>query len=143
MAVFGDGDPGIPGAIADVFPDAKHKLCLWHLGNNFAVNIGPALGGVKSPEYKEAVNMWWRIAKETDERKRDTFDDDFDSLVDFVQSAPATTEAQEEKLTSRGLARGPARQGAEVGRQVYVGCPHIWRAIDSALPRLIDSSKLP
>jgi len=76
MAVFGDGDPGIPGAIADVFPDAKHKLCLWHLGNNFAVNIGPALGGVKSPArlvgaVSRLVGKTERTGGKTETRRQD------------------------------------------------------------------------
>ena len=39
-AVLTDGDHAIVAAVLHVWPDAHHRLCLWHIFQNAAKNIG-------------------------------------------------------------------------------------------------------
>jgi hypothetical protein len=81
-----DGDPAIAAAVRAVFPSStKHQLCLFHLSLNFKDHIKKCFPS--QSDYVPVLDAFWRIAKETDERKRETFDDDFDQLVAWVASS--------------------------------------------------------
>ena len=81
-----DGDHAIAVAARKVFT-CWHQLCIYHFALTFAVNIAPALGGVRSDTYKTAASKFWAVAKQTDEHTRDDWDSEWDQLTSFVSSA--------------------------------------------------------
>ncbi|KAK9911237.1 hypothetical protein M0R45_035158 [Rubus argutus] len=39
VSVLTDGDESMHRAIVDVFPNARHRICSWHIGRNFGSNL--------------------------------------------------------------------------------------------------------
>lgn len=44
QVVYSDADPAMIAAMEQVFPDAAHHLCQWHLNQNILKNLAGALG---------------------------------------------------------------------------------------------------
>jgi hypothetical protein len=42
--IFTDADPAVQASIINVFPDARHLWCNWHLSNNIVKNTSAKLG---------------------------------------------------------------------------------------------------
>jgi hypothetical protein len=98
--IITDGDPAIAAAIGAAFPDTTvHILCVYHLSLNFATHIKPVFGS--DPDgYKAILNAFWRLAKETDERTRESFDADFEKLLSSVwsKSGEGLSDAAQNKI---------------------------------------------
>ena len=98
-----DGDPAISRAVKSLsgdfawFSTARHLLCVFHLFKNFYEHIHPLFHGEKE-EWKVATSLFWSLAKESDSRLQDSFDDDFDELKEHVAEhghGPSKEEAME------------------------------------------------
>lgn len=64
---------------------AQHRLCVYHLSQNFFTHIKPVFGA-DICGWRAAMNMFWSIAKNTDSRCRETFSTTWAVLLDYVQS---------------------------------------------------------
>lgn len=73
-------------AILEQFPAPAtvHLLCVWHISKNFFSNIKSLL---KSTDFTVAIRMFWKLAKKTDSRSHDSFDAEFRSLVEYVETS--------------------------------------------------------
>ena len=81
-ASSGDATPG-PWA------NASHRLCVFHLSQNFFTHIKPVFGA-DFDGWKAAMSLFWKIAKETDSRSRARFDDDWFKLTSLVHECAET-----------------------------------------------------
>ncbi|XP_057540726.1 protein FAR1-RELATED SEQUENCE 2-like [Amaranthus tricolor] len=45
-----DRDEGLSAAIRDVFPDVRHLLCIWHIGNDVENMVDKLCGGKKNQQ---------------------------------------------------------------------------------------------
>ena len=98
-----DGDPAISRAVKSLsgdlawFSTARHLLCVFHLFKNFYEHIHPLFHGNKE-EWKVATSLFWNLAKESDNRMQDSFDDDSAELKEHVKEhghGPSKEEAIE------------------------------------------------
>ena len=62
-----------------------HLLCVFHLSKNFHKHLRPLFGADKE-EWKRCLNLFWRIAKDTDHRRQGDFDADFKEIEDMIQA---------------------------------------------------------
>ena len=75
-----------------------HLLCVFHLSKNFHKHLRPLFGADKE-EWKRCLNLFWRIAKDTDHRRQDDFDADFKEIEDMIQArAGASAQPQVEDV---------------------------------------------
>lgn len=81
--IITDGDICIIGACESTLPDTIRLTCVWHLSLNFTTHIRPVLC-FNWDTWCAVLNAWWRLAKQTDESARATFDADFQKIVDVV-----------------------------------------------------------
>jgi len=81
--ILTDGDVAIALAIATVFPSSQQVLCVFHLSLNFNTHIHPLFAN-DAEAWHQQLGRFWHLAKETDERSQDTFDEEFDVLVAAV-----------------------------------------------------------
>ena len=79
-SVVDDSPVPLPGPWAR----ASHRLCVFHLSQNFFSHIKP-LFGADLEGWKEAMHLFWKIAKETDSRSRDKFGHDWAKLTSLVE----------------------------------------------------------
>ncbi|XP_057544016.1 uncharacterized protein LOC130823414 [Amaranthus tricolor] len=115
-----DRDEGLSAAIRDVFPDVRHLLCIWHIGNDVENMVDKLCGGkknqqgqvfrksrwnplVESSTIEEYEDKWQVIVRdETDEEVRYPNANDkeyFQSLVDEVlKSDPAVVRRMSQLL---------------------------------------------
>jgi hypothetical protein len=97
-----DGDLAIAAAIAAVFSSSlKHVLCVYHLSLNFKTHMYPLFAGDQGA-WRSVLSMFWKVAKQTDERSRPTFDFDFDEIVALV--TPLDFEVDTEKAKKKAAA---------------------------------------
>lgn len=109
-AIFTDGDDKIAEAIlhlqlpayawngeSPVWADTKHCLCVFHLSENFFRHIKP-LFAADTENWKKAIDMFWRIAKESDAASRDSFDSDWQQLVDHIAANVQDSTAKDNQL---------------------------------------------
>jgi hypothetical protein len=86
-----DGDPKMARAVAKVFPArTQHMLCIYHLSLNFHEHIKPLFPDKE--QFNRAVDLFWRIAKETDERSKTRFEDDWSELTTLASSSTIDNE---------------------------------------------------
>ena len=75
-----------------------HLLCVFHLSKNFHKHLRPLFGADKE-EWKRCLNLFWRIAKDTDHRRQGDFDADFKEIEDMIQArAGASDQPQVEDV---------------------------------------------
>ena len=102
---FSDGDDKIAEAFKSMHADgvdassgdatpgpwakASHRLCVFHLSQNFFTHIKPVFGA-DFEGWKEAMSLFWHIAKETDSRSRSHFDADWFKLTSLVEECAET-----------------------------------------------------
>lgn len=53
--------------------------------------------GMKGEDYKQALNMWWKVAKGTDLSQRDTFENRWTDLCNFIESKHDMKKSYEDK----------------------------------------------
>ena len=94
VTFFTDGDRAMAPAIAQIWPDTIHLLCTFHLFKNFSHHMK---SGMKGEDYKQALNMWWKVAKGTDLSQRDTFENRWTDLCNFIESKHDMKKSYEDK----------------------------------------------
>ncbi|XP_058726880.1 protein FAR1-RELATED SEQUENCE 5-like [Vicia villosa] len=72
-AVVTDGDGAMREAIKQIYPDATHRLCAWHLNKNAGENVKKSqfLDGFKKAMYsnfttEQFEEFWWEMYKENE-----------------------------------------------------------------------------
>ena len=94
VTFFTDGDRAMAPAIAQIWPDTIHLLSTFHLFKNFTQHMK---SGMKGEDYKQALNMWWKVAKGTDLSQRDTFENRWTDLCNFIESKHDMKKSYEDK----------------------------------------------
>jgi hypothetical protein len=69
--IFTDSDPAMKKAIAAVFPDAQHLLCIWHLSRNMVHYVRAAC--TSDELWHRMLSKWWGIVKQSDVSSRAGF----------------------------------------------------------------------
>ena len=72
-AIFTDRDGAIAAAIQRVWPEVRHRACLWHIHENIQLNLGSI------DQYHAFMAEFWRVYWMSSE---ETFEDAFRDLVD-------------------------------------------------------------
>jgi hypothetical protein len=88
--IFSDSAPALKAAVASVFPTSMHLYCIWHLSNNMLSNLQPACGD--KDLWHRVSSMWWKIAKQSDESSRATFDSEWAALGALLDESTVTDE---------------------------------------------------
>jgi zinc finger SWIM domain-containing protein 3 len=57
--IFTDQDAAMAVAIAHVFPNTTHRLCLWHIGQNVIKHLGPIIKAAKDEAEDKLGNKFW------------------------------------------------------------------------------------
>jgi hypothetical protein len=70
--------------------DTDHLLCVYHLDQNFYTHIHPLFAGNKDG-WRYVHNLFWHLAKDSDESKQDTCDTDLDNLRSYGVSLMTRT----------------------------------------------------
>ena len=87
--IFTDGDPAIAGALQEcksIWPNTYHALCVYHLFQNFFKHLH-CLYAKTHDKWTELCRAWWKLAKDSDIRTCDSFDDRFDAeILNHVKS---------------------------------------------------------
>ncbi len=100
--IITDSCSKIGAAVGSVFPLSNHYLCLWHIFLNFESHIYNIVPNVA---WKAINQKFWVIAKETDILSVDSFDREFQELVDLVKTAVGDNAAPDRsKKVSNALA---------------------------------------
>ena len=98
--IFTDGDPGMHGAIKDVFPESVHLFCTYHLSLNLFTHchgLFPAgTRGKQNQQWGLFLKAWWTITLKSEESSRAIFDTEWDALLAMLPPEP-TTEAGAKK----------------------------------------------
>ena len=108
---YSDGDEKIANAIKTLQEPAtddsgtrpgpwagvNHRLCVYHLSKNFFKHIKPLFGS-DLEGWKESIDLFWKIAKESDSRSVDYFDDDWLKLETVIEVHAEDTPAREAAL---------------------------------------------
>ena len=63
-----------------------HQFCLFHISKNFWKHISPVFGADRST-FHAVTSEFWRISKHTDERSRNSFNDEWEELVKVVATS--------------------------------------------------------
>jgi hypothetical protein len=100
--IITDGDVAMGIAIRAVFPTSRHVLCVYHLSLNFKTHIC-SLFANDAVVNKQMLDVFWKIAKETDELSRDTFDAEFNVLVAAVQGLVLDPDSEKWKKRASAL----------------------------------------
>ena len=92
--IFTDGDPGMHGAIKDVFPTSVHLFCTYHLSLNLFKHchglFPSGTRGKKNQQWGMFLKTWWTIALKSEESSRDTFNAEWDDLLKLLPPKPST-----------------------------------------------------
>ena len=132
LVIFTDGDVNIENAIAQLqlssfawdnqaplWEHTSHCLCVYHLSENFFRHIKP-LFGTDVANWKKAIDLFWHIAKESDSHSRATFEDDWQQLVDHVDTIVADSEGKRRQLQWLDEKKKQARKFC--ARYVWTNC---------------------
>jgi hypothetical protein len=92
--IFSDSAPALKAAVASVFPTSKHFYCIWHLSNNMVTNLKPACGADDNL-WCRVRSLWWKIAKQSDESSRATFDTEWAALGAVIAESTASGTSKE------------------------------------------------
>lgn len=96
--LFTDSDQAMASARCKVWPDTTHLLCVFHIWKNFYQHIHP-LFMYRKEEWTKVSHMWWKLCKDTDASDRDSFNDNFQTLTEFiVNNASAGKEVVEKQI---------------------------------------------
>ena len=94
VSIFTDSAPELDVAIrecstidSDVWFGIVHNLCIFHLSQNVFDNCRKAFGPEQTKDWRELLDVFWRLAKQSDERGRETFQSDFQTMTDIVLNA--------------------------------------------------------
>ena len=96
-AFFTDSDESIAQAVIRCTAEGQclhgmlHFLCTYHLSKNLWKHMCPLF--LTKPEHWRAVHSaWWNLAKETDVRRVETFDAEWEAFVTLVQTTSCVRE---------------------------------------------------
>jgi hypothetical protein len=85
-----DEDAAMASAAKRIFPDCHHHLCIWHLYKNFYKNLHPLFIG-KKDEWSEAQNLFWKMAKNTDQSYESELILDLEKLRTIIDTCGNST----------------------------------------------------
>jgi hypothetical protein len=57
--IFTDQDAAMATAIAHVFPNTAHRICLWHIGQNAVKHLGPIIKAEEDEVEDKSGNKFW------------------------------------------------------------------------------------
>ena len=63
--IFTDSDSAMKAAIAAEWPEAIHRLCIFHLFKNFYEHCRKVFAG-RELEWSNIARRWWRLCKKSD-----------------------------------------------------------------------------
>lgn len=94
--VFTDSDGAMELAIQNTLAiyGSAHLLCTWHLSKNVATNMKPTACG----KWTLFSKKWWRICKDSSLLSQQTFDNEWDELIQILPTIP---EDKPDSLKSR------------------------------------------
>jgi len=81
---FTNLDAAMAKAKENVWPEAIHLICVFHVWKNFYTHIHPLFIS-RRQGWETASKMWWNMCKKTDESEQDGFDERFNSLIQFIK----------------------------------------------------------
>lgn len=81
--MFTDGDRQIINSITDVCPTTTLLRCVWHVWKNFYQLLKSCF---EVDTWKVVSNKFWRIALTSDKYYCDKIEDDWNEMVDYMQS---------------------------------------------------------
>jgi hypothetical protein len=82
--ILTDSCPKIEGAAVETFSGIKHFLCIWHIFKNFSFHLCWMCTKI---DWHNISKLFWKMARETDLRSVDTFNDDFEFVLKSLLSA--------------------------------------------------------
>jgi hypothetical protein len=142
--IFTDGDQAMKAAIASVFPDSAHLLCVYHLSLNLSKHFRGLLGG----RFKEFSNRFWKICLETDSSTRGSFDKEWASFTSLAESVRCEGNAQKLDQALKWLKTLGERKEQWVGRWTWAICTYGVRstqrseALHAAIKQFLRASGL-
>jgi hypothetical protein len=74
------GDTAMGLAIRAALPTTEHLLCIFHIRSPLLLS--------RTSEWKEASKIFWQLGKNSDSSGKQTFDAQFEALVNVVQQKP-------------------------------------------------------
>ena len=72
--MFTDSDAAMKAAIAEVFLQIIHLLCIFHIWKNFYAHIMPFIRYANMEDRQRLNKTFWRLAKDSDDAMTKTFD---------------------------------------------------------------------
>ena len=103
-SIFTDGDQQIANAIHELssvylaeidqlteapWAGVEHRLCVYHLSQNFFTHVKPIFGN-DATAWRKSIDLFWKTAKETDEASKTSFDAEFSDILALLESAPTS-----------------------------------------------------
>jgi zinc finger SWIM domain-containing protein 3 len=81
--IFTDQDAAIATAIAHVFPNTAHRLCLWHIGQNVVKHLSPIIKGAEDEAKDKPSSKFWAAFKSCiyEDRAESYFTEKWDELL--------------------------------------------------------------
>ena len=75
--MFTDSDAAMKAAIAEVFLQTIHLLCIFHIWKNFYAHVMPLIRYAIMEDRQRLNKTFWRLAKDSDDAMTKTFDVEF------------------------------------------------------------------
>ncbi|MGH7955042.1 MAG: hypothetical protein ACREOZ_03690 [Gloeomargaritales cyanobacterium] len=82
--VYTDSDAAMAAAIQEEWADSTHLLCSFHIFKNLYEHLHRLFIG-QSEEWRELLNLFWRICKETGFRSCDQFQQHWEELISYFK----------------------------------------------------------
>jgi hypothetical protein len=143
--IITDSDIAMQNAVAAVFPDTAHLLCVWHLAANVLTNVRGVYGS-NDAGWHEFIRLWWKIAKQSDADSIQNFDAEYVTLVAKFTAATAPSDAQTKALAWLAALKTRAQRWAAryTWTHFKAGCDSTQRieAVHSAIKRFLTASML-
>ena len=102
--IFTDGCDKIRRAIVQVSAvrgdpwfDIRHMLCVYHLSGNLFTHVRHLFRD-SFENWKKVLNKFWQIAKKRDYDSINTFDKEWDQLIQYVQANSCDSERKEHEI---------------------------------------------
>ncbi len=87
-----DGCVKIKCALDTAMPTVRHHLCVWHIFKNFFKHLHSKVG---KAQWKQLNDTFWRLALATDVATIDSFNSEFESLLNLIESFKAEGNAND------------------------------------------------
>lgn len=101
--IFTDQDAAMAAAIAHVFPNTAHRLCLWHIGQNAVKHLGPIIKAAEDKAEDKTEDKAEDEAEDKSGNKFNKFWADFKSCIYEDRAEIYFTEKWDELLAKYNL----------------------------------------